>query len=421
MPHLVLIADDFTGANDSGVQFAHSMGPTSVYYDDEALSISDSVSVIDTESRHLSCSGAASRVAQATERGKRAGAAWFYKKIDSTLRGNIGCELSAVSSVLRDRIVVIAPAFPQAGRTTKDGICLVHGRPVADTEFADDPLSPVTASRISTVLSGRLEEPAAVVSLELLRSDSVDVQRLVAECGSRVLVFDAETNTDLDRIAGATLPHLSHVLYVGSAGLAAALVRRGIGSRIDSRRAHKVSPTETDGQRVAGVGSESSSKAERETGVLLVVGSAGEVARRQLSRAVRAGVVTALRCVPGHETRSIVSRASELLSKGMNVALCGPEERLPDGADAVSPLLAGVASTIMEEVTPVGVVATGGETGLALCRAIGTTRFRPIDEVQPGVPFGYLYGGRVAIPAVTKAGGFGDGDVFIDSVRRLSG
>ena len=47
--------------------------------------------------------------------------AWMYKKLDSTLRGNVAAELSAVERELRPSRVVVAPAFPALGRTTVDG------------------------------------------------------------------------------------------------------------------------------------------------------------------------------------------------------------------------------------------------------------------------------------------------------------
>jgi uncharacterized protein YgbK (DUF1537 family) len=41
-------------------------------------------------------------------------------------------------------MAVIAAAIPSAGRTTQNGLCLVNGVPLLETEFASDPKTPVT-------------------------------------------------------------------------------------------------------------------------------------------------------------------------------------------------------------------------------------------------------------------------------------
>ncbi len=52
------------------------------------------------------------------------------KKIDSTLRGNPGGELEAMMAAQGCRMAVVAPAYPAAGRHTRDGRCYVHGVPL---------------------------------------------------------------------------------------------------------------------------------------------------------------------------------------------------------------------------------------------------------------------------------------------------
>ncbi len=47
------------------------------------------------------------------------------------------------------RMAVVAPAYPAAGRHTRDGRCYVHGVPLDQTEFASDPKTPVSRAEIS--------------------------------------------------------------------------------------------------------------------------------------------------------------------------------------------------------------------------------------------------------------------------------
>src|SRR6185436_9848445 len=98
MPRLLIIADDLTGASDVGVQFSRQGIPTLVYTElgPSLDAFSDyQVIVVNTESRHLDPKEAASRVSATVAKGIKVGASHFYKKTDSTLRGNIGSELES--------------------------------------------------------------------------------------------------------------------------------------------------------------------------------------------------------------------------------------------------------------------------------------------------------------------------------------
>src|SRR5678816_2652134 len=99
-PIILAIADDLTGANDAGVQFA-AAGIRSVVFANhhlERLPRDYPVVVINTESRHLAPAQAVERVRKIGLMGMAAGVRCLYKKTDSTLRGNIGAELEALLS-----------------------------------------------------------------------------------------------------------------------------------------------------------------------------------------------------------------------------------------------------------------------------------------------------------------------------------
>ena len=88
---LTIVADDLTGACDTGALFA-ARGPVPVtVWPDPPLRAP--VSVVDTESRGLDPADAARRVAGVARNLARTR---FFKKIDSTLRGPIGAELESI-------------------------------------------------------------------------------------------------------------------------------------------------------------------------------------------------------------------------------------------------------------------------------------------------------------------------------------
>src|SRR5262245_5256816 len=143
-PTLLVIADDLTGANDAGVQFASSgiRGIVLTNHNVQTLPTSYPVVVVNTERRHLPPALAAERVRRVALLGKEAGVQYFYKKTDSTLRGNIAVELEALLAVTEALSIPFVPALPDLGRTTRDGLHYVHGTPIAETAFSRDPLNP---------------------------------------------------------------------------------------------------------------------------------------------------------------------------------------------------------------------------------------------------------------------------------------
>ena len=98
MIHLFVIADDFTGALDTGVQFASYGAATKVIVGTglQALEADaqTQVLVVDAETRHLPAAQAYDTVYRLVRWAKEKKIGCIYKKTDSALRGNIGAELA---------------------------------------------------------------------------------------------------------------------------------------------------------------------------------------------------------------------------------------------------------------------------------------------------------------------------------------
>jgi uncharacterized protein YgbK (DUF1537 family) len=159
MVQALVLADDATGALELGALLAAAGISTIVGFDSERSVYGVDAVVFDTETRHLPPLEARSRVAAIARR-------WpvphIFKKTDSTLRGNIGVEFDALLEVHPQRQLHYAPAYPRLGRTVVNGVLLVHGRPVAQSEFASDPFNPVTESHIPTLLANSVSKPVTV-------------------------------------------------------------------------------------------------------------------------------------------------------------------------------------------------------------------------------------------------------------------
>src|SRR5690554_3557849 len=152
---LGVVADDLTGANATGVRLAGlGMEVWSAVAIGQAprLAGTAQAKVVVTESRAIPFREAARRVTAAVTELVAAGATSFGKRIDSTLRGNLGAELEAMMTALdgagQPHLALVVPAYPGSGRIVAGGYLLVHGVPVEETAAGRDPTAPVRFSRV---------------------------------------------------------------------------------------------------------------------------------------------------------------------------------------------------------------------------------------------------------------------------------
>ncbi|MCI8327728.1 MAG: four-carbon acid sugar kinase family protein, partial [Lachnospiraceae bacterium] len=137
MKKLLILADDLTGALDTGIQFAKLGISTQVlrYTETTPFTFPDTISVlvIDTETRPRTSEEAYHIVYELCRQAKALKIPYIYKKTDSALRGNIGSELKAVLDGTAEQTLHFIPAFPAAGRTTKEGIHFWNDTPIHKT------------------------------------------------------------------------------------------------------------------------------------------------------------------------------------------------------------------------------------------------------------------------------------------------
>lgn len=385
-PVIALLADDLTGAGDTGARFLRGGWSTELRLADAAASTAEVVAQ-STDSRALPEREAASVVADRTRAMRAAGVRHLYKKIDSTLRGPLRAEIEAARTAWsQDAVAVVCPAFPSAGRTVRGGALLVDGAAVAETEFGSDPVTPVRESHLPTLL----EAPGV-----RLEGDPARDAAVLAAAAPRVVV-DAADEEELERIAAAIAHMGPAAIPVGSAGLAGPMARAWAAQA-------------------------------RAAAALVVVTSLHRATRRQVEALTARRPAAVLRpepeelrdetawsrwCAAAHDR---FAAAEELL------VLLAPEGRTSGLGPAEVARRFGVLAADLAGGHPVaGFVATGGDGARALVAALGATGLALAGEIAPGVPVGTLTGGPAqGRPVVTKAGGFGDTDILIRAVTAV--
>lgn len=362
---LGMIADDLTGACDTGVKFALrglqvvvalSPAPDSIRLPEADLL------ALSTDTRSAALETARRRTREACLWLQRQGASLFYKKIDSVLRGNIGAEIAAALEMSRCPFAVVAPAFPAMGRRMRGGkLYLGDSR-----EPSADLLERLAAQGVSG---------AARIGLSEIRRGGASLvcamQRLYAR-GRRVLTADAGTDEDLRRIAEAIAACQPAPLPVGSAGLAMAMAERWAASGMSEEPL-----PETDGCAMAFIGTRHPVTTEQVS--RLAAGSGRLIA---LDERAPAAARNALKAGETPIFRVRWKRAEEPVIRAL-CALC-------------------------REHPVRGLILSGGDTAAHVCRLLGAQAILLRGEAENGIPWGRLIGGEAAGLAVcAKSGGFG--------------
>jgi uncharacterized protein YgbK (DUF1537 family) len=421
MIKLLVIADDLTGALDTGVQLAKKGIPTEVRIPScgapgesgaEGEHTPDTaVVVIDTESRHLPPEEAFTRARNAALWGKAAGAAGFYKKTDSTLRGNIGAELAGLMDACpRDTPLIFAPAFPALKRTTRLGVQYVDGVSLEKTAFARDRLNPITTANIAEIIT----TGARGAALKVYRAAPEQLAEVLGSPGAEktLTLVDGEKEEDLAETSRQIQAAINRPdgarplpLMAGCAGFAAYL------------------------PELLGIIPGRPPQPKLSRPFLAVNGSLNPVSLSQIRAAAAAGVKT-IRIepkdlkAPSENVKIIAEKIKEHFTRREDALLYNildpreaedftsaaaalgiPEEKVHE----VLPQTYGTIVHRLVSDTPLGIlVVFGGDTLVGILKALGKNSVIPAAEIFPGVVIARIPGIDNPRYILTKAGGFGD-------------
>ena len=398
MVKLLVIADDFTGAMDTGVQFRGKGTVLRVYTPEKScfddLSSEVNVLIVDTESRHLPAQQAAQIVQAVTAEAVAVGVRCIYKKTDSGLRGNIGAELAAALKASGKKRLHFIPAYPQLGRITRNGIHYIDGVPVAQSVFGVDPFEPVRFSQVQEIIQSQTDIPAVLATDENLPAEGI-------------MIFDAESTNDLHMIAHRLWEENDLQLLAGCAGFAAVLPELLMLEQSD-----ETLPTFVPQ-------------------LLTVCGSINPITLKQLDTAEAAGVPRIrLNVSQKLDASWLESQEAEAVIEAWKVlsqnhistiiecdGLGQPEElervRKALGLDLeqmrcrISQTMGAILKRLLDMGLDATLLVTGGDTVMAFMEQIGQRELIPLRELTSGVVLSQIcYRGK-HYNLMSKSGGFG--------------
>jgi len=384
-----VIADDFTGALDTGAQFALANLETMLLLKSGG-DTSAQVLVLNTNSRAVNPGLARQLVVQASRclDGRR-----LFKKIDSTMRGRVGPEILAILNSTRYRKAVICPAIIDGGRSVQEGKLLVNGVLLRESSFAHDPRGP----GVSSDLADLIQVPVTHLGMEFMRGGSKALIRAIDRSHSSLFSLDAGEETDLDLISQAIIG--GNYLPCGALGLARAWIQQ-LGRNVQKPNTLPVAPVKGP--------------------LLFIVGSPHPTTRSQVNLLQSHRGTQAFHLAPELDKqgkRSLLKTVENHLENGRSVVF----QPVPASNKRIDGWQLGTWTAMLNNQSIIGaLVMTGGETANSVCAALGADAVEILGELETGISLGRLVGGHAPdLPIVTKAGGFGRADTLIRILDRL--
>lgn len=418
MIRLGAIADDFTGATDlatvlreRGLRVLVALGPDAVPSASPASSAQPDAIVVALKTRTVAPASAVEESVRALRALLPLRPQQVYVKycstFDSTPIGNIGPVLDAVLDELGADRAIVAPALPDNGRTVYRGRLFVGDDLLEESSMRHHPLTPMTRSRVSTLLAEQTSRSIAELTMDVVARGPEAVRAALDDGAAVYTVVDSISNDDLVTVqrAVADWPVIS-----GGSGLA-----YGMSGPHDPASEPFPAPA---GRR------------------LVICGSASAQTRRQIAAAREVGAAMLQLDVPrvlaapdeqvadavawlsglGEEEIPVIYSVGELSDVRDNGDGSGPAERIED-------VNARIALAAVRDAGVRRMIVAGGETSGAVATALGCRSLLVGPQIAAGVCWtassAEAAGGKLLALAL-KSGNFGTDDMFSTGWDRIA-
>lgn len=428
MPQCVVIADDLTGANATGVLIKKLNYSTYTVMNTERLELtklSESDCILyPTDSRAVDPQIAYNRVYNVASLLKDNKVKLYSKRIDSTLRGNLGSETDALLDALNNQsIAIVVPCFPEAKRILVGGYLLVNTVPLHRTEAATDPKNPVRTSMAQTLYEEQSKYPIAslyINDLMLGKEHLIDRIRELQAADVRIIIFDAVTQEDMDLIAEAVIESQVNFISVDPGSFTATVTRKLI-VPISQKSKYKILATVGSVNPIAKIQMDELFLAQRVFNVFVQTREFLEGEDRQRHEIERVVKEIIDHC----EAFEICSVIGDGIMPQNRIDFTSYANRYKCSTDEVSNLINSSMAEITyrilkQEPAFQGIYTSGGDITVAVSKKFDTAGIKLLDEVVPLAAYGEFIAGEFGgLKIITKGGMAGDKSALITCMRYL--
>lgn len=410
MQKYIVIADDLTGSNATcslfkkiGLRAASILKlQNDIDYDVDVISYS-------TDSRGLGKEEAYKKVSEAIKILKNSGVLVYNKRIDSTLRGNIGTEINAMLDNLEnDRVAVVVPAYPDSGRIVVNKTMLVNGVLLENSDAGKDPKTPIKTSCVESLIQKDIKYSSTYFTLSDIAQSIEEISKKIQEAvkNSKILIFDAVSNEDIIKISKAIIQSEINLITVDP----------GPFTMYYSKELQK--------------------KNHLEKKILMVIGSVTETTKKQIEYILQEEDIFLVKMKVEdffeEESRSEeIKRVVSFVKKGIEsydlflvtTSPIGDEKKtdlqkvaqsLNTSVEEVSKIIANTLTETAEKLLKEtekfeGVYSSGGDITIALLEKLKAIGVEIREEVIPLAAYGRIIGGEFPnLKLVSKGGMVGD-------------
>lgn len=441
MVKIGVVADDFTGTASSGMMMAKAQVETGLFFDAasfDTFEYTDRLEAVyvSSNSRFLPPEDAKKIVRESAEALKKAGAQYYSKKIDTTLRGGIGYEVDAMLDFLgEDSMAVVVTAMPPSKRICIGGYSIIDSVVLTETSVANDVKTPVTECFVPDLLKSQTVHKVDYLSIKEVKQGVECLKACMTASrakGSRVIVVDAVSMEHIHLIAQASVELDWKIVAVDPGPFTLELARcRGI-AKADKEKAQGGEKREDKiALLIAGSANPSTKRqmeilSESEISLQQISANpkelleGGERSQKEVLRVVKEAEAV----FEAEDRPEAILIETALHNSIVNLREEDEKHGVPEGtsSDRINSGLAEITNVLLEKYAEdkiAGLMLTGGDTMEKVCRKIGVACIKAEDNIVAQVDVGKIIGRYNGMPLVVKGGFCGSEDIGIEIVRRL--
>lgn len=405
MKRWMILADDLTGAVDTGAFPVSCNKEVIVYADPEAYSDKEQEIVcVNMGTRSLEKEKAYFRHLCFAEMHCEYDGL-IVKKMDMGFRGNPAAEIEALLTGFQRTVCFVVPALPQFKTFTLYGNQYVKGKILEESLYSEDPIHRAKESFVPDIFQKGTTFQLGHVNIDEVKGTRfLQTVKEKLEAGARIIIFDAVSDEDCYRIFQTLFSEYPKAIWAGTLGLLCGLTRTLYGETSEIR-------TEPKKNRCAGFS-----------------GTAYDVTKKQIQYCQERGLaVISLRikeCLETKQREREIRRVATVCMAANQKGDFMVVPEVPSGivvdelSKRILDALALCADEVCKRVSVNRIVIIGGETANAILHRWSVSEMLIREKPETGMAAGvFLDGIYAGYEFALKGGSVGS----ISAIHKLLG